>query len=482
MADSLRLFPWSRLQSLWQTAVVSVTTAPTRSIFTLSKKGNAPMFRMLSLALAGFSILTAPAMAQTGPLKITIEDGVIEPLPFAAPQFIAESAGAADAAAQITQLVAADLVGTGLFREVPSTAFISQVSNFDSPVAYEDWKAINAQALITGAVSGDAAGRINVKFRLFDVFSGAPLGDGLQFGGGGGDWRRIAHKVADQIYSRITGESGYFDSQVVFVSESGPKDARQKRLAIMDYDGANVRYLTDSSTIVLAPRFSPSGDRLLYTSFDTGFPRIKLMDLGSLKTKAIADLQGNMTFAPRFSPDGNTVAFSLEQGGNTDLYSMNLGSGQITQLTNAPSIETAPCFSPDGSQIAFESDRSGTQQIYIMPAGGGEGVRVSSGEGRYSTPVWSPRGDLVAFTKQNAGRFHIGVMRTDGSEERLLTASYLDEGPTWAPNGRVIMFTRESAGAAGSAKLYSVDISGRNLRAVPTQGDASDPAWSPLLK
>ncbi|MEZ5778967.1 MAG: Tol-Pal system beta propeller repeat protein TolB [Paracoccaceae bacterium] len=435
---------------------------------------------VLALTLAG---LAAPvAVAQDGgPLRITITDGVIEPLPFAAPNFIAENPAAGEIAANITRVVAADLTGTGLFREIPASAHISPVTSFDAPVAYADWKAINAQALVTGAVAMGADGRINVKFRLYDVFSGAPLGDGLQFGGGQGDWRRIAHKVSDQIYSRITGEGGYFDSRVVYVSESGPKDARQKRLAIMDYDGANVQYLTDSSTIVLAPRFSPSGDRILYTSFETGFPRIKLMDIATVSDRALAELSGNMTFAPRFSPDGGSVVFSLEQGGNTDLYSMQLSSGQTRQLTNAPSIETAPSFSPDGSQIVFESDRSGNQQLYVMPASGGEATRISFGEGRYGTPVWSPRGDMIAFTKQNAGRFHIGVMRTDGSEERLLTASFLDEGPTWAPNGRVIMFTRETSGAGGAAKLYSVDISGRNLTAVPMDGAASDPAWSPLL-
>ncbi|MEZ5733229.1 MAG: Tol-Pal system beta propeller repeat protein TolB [Paracoccaceae bacterium] len=414
------------------------------------------------------------------PLRIVIEDGVIEPLPFAAPGFIAENAEAGELAAAITRVIAADLAGTGLFREIGPEAFISRITSFDAPVAFADWKAINAQALVTGAVFQGTDGRINVKFRLFDVFSDAPLGEGLQFAGGTGDWRRIAHKVADQVYSRITGESGYFDSRVVYVSESGPKDQRLKRLAVMDYDGANVQYLTDSSTIVLAPRFSPSGDRVLFTSFETGFPRIKLLDIATVSSRPLAELSGNMTFAPRFSPDGGTVVFSVEQGGNTDLYSMHLASGQTQQLTNAPSIETAPSYSPDGSQIVFESDRSGSQQLYVMPAGGGEPTRISFGEGRYGTPVWSPRGDLVAFTKQNAGRFHIGVMRTDGSEERLLTASFLDEGPTWAPNGRVIMFTRETAGAGGGAQLYSVDISGRNLRAVPTEGAASDPAWSPL--
>ena len=442
-------------------------------------KGNALMNRFLAMAFSGLALTASPALAQQEPLHIEITDGVIEPLPFAAPTFVDEG-GAGDIAQAITRVVAADLQGTGLFAQIDPGAYISQVSGFDQPVAYADWKAINAQALIVGAVT-NSGGQINVKFRLFDVFSDAEMGDGLQFGGGEGDWRRIAHKVADQIYSRITGEGPYFDSRVVFVAESGPKDARQKQLAIMDYDGAGVEYLTDASSIVLAPRFSAAGDRILYTSFESGAPQIKLMDLASRSSQSMGALQGNMTFAPRFSPDGDTVVFSLENGGNTDLYSMSLSSGQMVQLTNTPSIETAPSFSPDGSQIAFESDRSGNQQIYVMSVRGGEPARVSSGEGRYSTPVWSPRGDLVAFTKQNGGRFHIGVMRLDGSEERLLTASYLDEGPTWSPNGRVIMFTRQSPGASGSAQLFSVDISGRALKQVQTEGAASDPTWSPLL-
>ncbi|MFN0114503.1 MAG: Tol-Pal system beta propeller repeat protein TolB [Paracoccaceae bacterium] len=431
----------------------------------------------LAVALAGFA--APPAAAQQGPLRIVIEEGVIEPIPFAAPVFVAETADAGQAAADITRVIAADLAGTGLLREIPPDAFISGVTSFDQPVAYADWKAINAQALVTGAV-GMTGGRMVVKFRLYDIFSGQPLGDGLQFQGAPGDWRRIAHKASDQIYGRITGEGGYFDSQVVFVAESGPKDARLKALAIMDQDGAALRYLTDTSTIVLAPRFSPDGARVLFTSYETGQPRIKLMDLGSGASQALADIQGTMTFAPRFSPDGGTVVFSLAQDGNTDIFAMPISGGQMTRLTDAPSIETSPSFSPDGAQIAFESDRSGTQQLYLMPTGGGEPVRISFGEGRYSTPVWSPRGDYIAFTKQNAGRFHIGVMRTDGSEERLLTASFLDEGPTWAPNGRVIMFTRETAGAQGQAQMYSVDISGRNLRAVPTETAASSPSWGPL--
>jgi TolB protein len=436
----------------------------------------------LRLALVALMLvmpgLSTSAEAQ---LRLRFTDGVIEPMPFALPAFVAEGGGSGQAAADISALVAQDLVNSGLFREIPASAHISRVQSFDAPVQFEDWRAINAQALITGAVSVQGS-RLIVKFRLFDVFNGQQMGEGLQFAGTVQSWRRMAHKVADAVYSRITGESGYFDSRIVFVSETGPKNARAKRLAVADYDGANLQFLTDSSALVLAPRFSPTGDRILYTSYESGFPQIVLMDVATGARRGLGQLPGEMTFAPRFSPDGRSVVFSATQGGNTDLFVMPVAGGSASRLTSAPSIETAPSYSPDGSQIVFESDRTGGQQIYVMSASGGEPRRISQGRGRYGTPVWSPRGDLIAFTKQLDGRFHIGVMRTDGSEERLLTASFLDEGPTWAPNGRVIMFTRESAGPAGQPGIFSVDITGRNPpRMVPVQGGASDPAWSPLL-
>ncbi|MCV6594838.1 MAG: Tol-Pal system beta propeller repeat protein TolB [Silicimonas sp.] len=427
--------------------------------------------------------LAAPLTAQerSGPLRIEITEGVIEPVPIAVAPFLAENAAASDFARRITDVVAADLIGTGLFRNIPESAYISRVSGFDAPVAYADWRAINAEALVVGAVTLSSDNRLLVKFRLFDVFSGAPLGEGLQFAGSTGSWRRVAHKVADQVYARITGESAYFDSRVVYVETTGPKNARQRRLSIMDYDGANVQYLSDASSIVLAPRFSPTGDRVLFTSYESGFPQIYEIAVGATQKRALGLDTDSMTFAPRYAPDGRRVVYSEAKGGNTDLYLLDLQSGKRNRLTSAPSIETAPDFSPDGSQIVFESDRSGGQQLYIMPASGGEPKRISFGQGRYGTPVWSPRGDYIAFTKQNAGRFHIGVMRTDGSAERLLTASFLDEGPTWAPNGRVLMFTRETAGSDGEPALFSVDISGRNLKRVATGTAASDPAWSPLL-
>ncbi|MCO4776743.1 MULTISPECIES: Tol-Pal system beta propeller repeat protein TolB [Lentibacter] len=435
------------------------------------------ILRLLSFVL--LAAVSSASFAQAEPLRIEITDAVIEPLPVAVPEFVAETAGAGPIAADIARVVAEDLKGTGLFREIDKAAFISQISSFAAPVQFADWKAINAQALITGAVTVQGE-QIIVKFRVYDVFAGQELGKGLQLAGTRAGWRRMAHKVADQVYTRITGEGGYFDSRVVYVSETGPKDNRKKRLAIMDYDGANNQFLTDSSAIVLAPRFSPTGDRVLYTSYETGFPKIYVLDVASVGRRVLESRDGTMSFAPRFAPDGRKVVFSLESGGNTDIYLMDVATGAEQRLTNAPSIETAPSFSPDGSQIVFESDRSGSQQLYVMSANGGEPRRISAGPGRYGTPVWSPRGDLVAFTKQSKGRFHIGIMRTDGTGEKLLTASFLEEGPTWAPNGRVIMFTRETQGTDGQSSLYSVDISGRNLQRVRTEGGASDPSWSPL--
>ncbi len=433
----------------------------------------------LMILLLGSVLVMTTRVAAQGPLRIEITEGVVEPLPFALPLFVAENAEAQALAAEVTQVISDDLTGTGLFREISRDAHISRVTSFGAPVQFADWKAINAQALITGSVSA-SGGRVVVKFRVWDVFAQAELGQGMQFASDVSGVRRLGHKVADQVYSRLTGEQPYFDSRVVYVSETGPKADRKKRLAIMDYDGANVQYLTGSSAIVLAPRFSPDGSQVLYTSYETGFPRIHVVSVGDVRSRILEADEGVMSFAPRFSPDGRTVVYSVTQGSNTDLWAMDIASGATRRLTSAPSIETAPSYSPDGSRIVFESDRSGTQQLYVMPAMGGEAQRISFGDGRYGTPVWSPRGDRIAFTKQSGGRFHIGVMRTDGSEERLLTASFLDEGPTWSPNGRVIMFARETQGAQGASALYSVDISGRNLRRVRTPAGGSDPSWGPL--
>lgn len=434
----------------------------------------------LCSALVMIAFTAVQTNAQTKPLRIEITQGVVEPMPFAVPNFVAENAAAGKWAQQLTEVLAADLTGTGLFREISKAAHISKVTNFNAPVLFADWKAINAQALITGSVSV-SGNKLIVKFRLFDVFAQTALGDGLQFVATTQSWRRMSHKVADAVYSRLTGETGYFDSRVVYIAEEGPKNKRLKRLALMDYDGANVRYLSDANSIVLSPRFSPNSREIIYTSYETGSPRVFLMNVDTLKRRILGD-QPSMAFAPRFSPNGKKVVMSLSERGNSDIFVVDVASGRKLQLTKSPAIDTAPSFSPDGSQIVFESDRGGGQQIYVMPAKGGAAKRISFGSGRYGTPVWSPRGDMIAFTKLNKGRFHIGVMRVDGSRERLLTASFLDEGPTWSPNGRVLMFFRETAGANGAPSIYSVDVTGRNLRKVKTPTFGSDPAWSGLLE
>ena len=439
------------------------------------------MFHKLTLAPALAAILAIgapalPAMAQGAPLRIEITDGVIEPMSIAIPAFH----GDAELAARVRQVVADNLTGTGLFREIPAEAHTARPASFADAVSYEEWRAVNAQALVSAEVTR-VGEDISVRFRLFDVFSGQPQGDGMQFDARAADWRRAAHKIADQIYARLTGERPYFDSRVAFVQETGPKNARIKRIGVMDYDGANIRWMTDSASLVLAPKFSPDGRQILFTSYDSGFPQIRLLDVASVTSRPLTQDVGAMAFAPAFSPDGRRIAYSREQGGNSDIWLMDVATGGQRPLTNAPSIETSPSFSPDGSRIVFESDRSGTPQLYIMGLDGAEPQRISFGDGRYGTPVWSPRGDMIAFTKRIGDRFHIGVMRTDGSGEKMLTESFLDEGPTWAPNGRVVMFTRVTPGGTGEPRLHSVDITGRNMRPLQLDFAASDPSWGPLL-
>ena len=436
--------------------------------------------KIVIIGLVFFMSKVLTLNAETKPLMIEITQGVIKPMPIALSQFSAIGDTTPQYVDQITSVIMADLVGSGLFREIPRSAHVSANTNFNNPVRFSDWRVINVDALITGSLNSQGD-KLILQFRLFDVFAQKPLGEGLQFQASIGNWRRMAHKISDAVYSRLTGEAAYFDSRVVYISEQGPKNARKKRLTIMDYDGANSRFLTDDNDIVLAPRFSPNNEEIVYTSYETGVPKVYLMNVDTLN-KRVLDDQPGMTFAPRFSPDGRNVVMSLTDRGNTDIYSVVLESRRKTRLTSGPSIDTAPSFSPDGKQIVFESDRGGRQQIYIMSSSGGDATRISFGKGSYGTPVWSPRGDMIAFTKISQGRFHIGVMRTDGSNERLLTASFLDEGPTWSPNGRVIMFFRESAGTNGAPEIFSVDVTGRNLKRVKTIQNGSDPSWSGLLK
>ena len=413
-------------------------------------------------------------------LDMTVNRGVIKPISLAVPSFIKESGANSMISRELAKVISNNLNGTGLFKSIPQTAYVSTPLSFNTPVQFSDWSIINADVLVVGSVGLKPDGRLEVKFRLWDVSQQKEIGKGKQYFTNSESWRRISHKISDTIYTRVTGEGAYFDSRVVFVSETGPKDNRTKRLAIMDQDGANFRLLKHPPSLVIAPRFSPTTNKIIFTGYETGKPRVYLMDLSSGEITSLPELQG-MSFAPRFSADGSEIVLSMTENGNTDIFISNLASGTKRRLTTNIAIDTAPSFSPDGNRIVFESDRGGGQQLYIIPSKGGEAKRISFGEGRYATPVWSPRGDLIAFTKIKEGKFHIGVMRVDGTKERLLTTSFLDEGPAWAPNGRVLMFFRETPGKAGAPSIYSIDISGRNLRKIKTSSFASDPNWSQIL-
>jgi TolB protein len=423
---------------------------------------------ILMLALLG-GALAAPASAQ---IEVDVNQGAIKPMPVAIPDFSGAQRGA-----EIAQVISGNLERSGLFQPLNVASVADKLQDVNVQPRFPDWQTTGAQALINGQVTVESDGRLRVDFRLWDVFAQQQL-LGLQFTSTPENWRRVAHKISDAVYERLTGEKGYFDTRVAFVAESGGKLSRIKRLAIMDQDGANPQYLTDGSYIVMTPRFSSTSQEITYMALRPTGSSIYLFNLQTGRQETVGRFPG-MVFAPRFSPDGGKVAFSVEKGGNSDIYVMDLRSRSSTRITTDPSIDTSPSFSPDGSKIVFNSDRGGQAQIYMMNADGSGVRRISFGGGRYTTPVWSPRGDFVAFTKQTGGEFHIGVMRTDGSDERLLTTSYLDEGPTWAPNGRVLMFFRESPG--GSSKLWTVDVTGRILRPAPYPGAASDPAWSPLL-
>jgi len=427
--------------------------------------------RLLSLiaALTAVFALAAPAWAD---IVVNVDQGATQPLPIAIPAF-----GGAEVGGRISQVISADLARSELFRPLDPSSFQEQFTDANVQPTFDKWKAISAQALLTGQVVSDAEGRLRVDFRLWDVYAGEQL-LGLQFTSTPENWRRVAHKVADAVYEKLTGAPGYFDTRVVFVAESGTRAHPVRRLEIMDQDGANPSYLTDGSVLAFTPRFSANSQEITYMALRPAGSTVYLLNIETGRQEALGHFPG-MVFAPRFSPDGSRVAFSVEKDGNTDVWLMDLASHATRRLTTDPAIDTSPSFSPSGGEIVFNSDRGGEPELYVMAADGANARRISFGGGRYTTPVWSPDGKWIAFTKQDGSTFHIGVMKPDGSGERLLTSSYLDEGPSWAPNSRVIMYSHQAPGAG--AHLYMVDISGRAPQPAPFPLQASDPAWSALL-
>jgi TolB protein len=430
-------------------------------------------------------ICALPAHAE---LQIDVSGATREPMPIAFPKMIHGSNaigqlfGVGAYARKIRDVVMADLDRSGLFRIIDESSYIEDLESIDQKPTFTDWRVLKAEALIQSAITETSDNKLKVEIRLWDVLSGDQL-HGQSYTTSKDNWRRIAHIISDAIYERLTGEKGYFDTRIVYVSESGPATKRVKRLAIMDQDGENHRFLTSGATMALTPRFAPNMQKVTYLSFSGSAPRVYIMDVETGKQEILGNFPG-MTFAPVFSPDNSKVLLSFASRGNTEIYEMNLRTKRTRQLTKHPAIDTSPSYSPDGSKIVFNSDRGGNQQLYVMDADGSNVQRISFGNGRYATPAWSPRGDYIAFTKMAGGQFYIGVMYPDGSGERLLASGYLVEGPTWSPNGRVLMFFRQDRGTSSKnapVQLYTIDVSGYNERRVITPDEGSDPAWSPLL-
>ena len=423
------------------------------------------------------------APAARAELQIDVTRGHVEPMPIAVTAFDGNTDKEKQIGQQISEVVSGDLERSGLFKPIDPGAFIQTPSSLQVQPRFADWRVINAQALLTGKAEFQEDGRLKVEFRLWDVFAEQQM-TGFAFFTVPQNWRRLAHKISDAVYKRVTGEDGYFDTRIVYVSETGSQKKRIKRLAIMDQDGADHTFLTDGRELVLTPRFSPTAQEITYLSYVNNKPRVYIFNIDTGQQEVLGDFPG-MTFAPRFSPDGNSVLMSMSTEGNSNIYTMDLRTRSIVRLTNSPAIDTSPCASPDGKQIAFNSDRGGSPQLYVMDTNGANQHRISFGSGKYTTPVWSPRGDLIAFTKQVGGDFYIGVMHPDGSGERSLAQGFLVEGPTWAPNGRVLAYFRQQptdeTGHGGNVRLYSIDITGYNEREIITPLDGSDPAWSPLL-
>lgn len=430
----------------------------------------------VTLMSASLFFAASSAHAQ---LKVDITQGNIDPMPIAIPDFVGKDAPSAELGRKISDVVRNDLARSGLFKSLDPKSFISSQSDINYQPVFADWRVIKAEALVVGQIVQETNAQFRVEFRLWDVFAGKQM-TGLRFSTTPDNWRRIAHKVSDAIYEQLTGEVGYFDSWIAYIDETGPKLDRRKRLAIMDQDGANKRLLSTGSNTVLTPRFSPSGEKIAYMSYESLIPHVYLIDVDSGRRELLGDFPG-MTFAPNFSPDGDKVIMTLSRRGNSDIYSMDLATRSTKRLTSDPSIDVSASYDPTGKNIVFNSDRGGSPQLYTMQSDGSRVKRISFGKGRYSAPVWSPRGDLIAYVKSHKGEFSIGVMKPDGSGERTLTSSFLDESPVWSPNGRVILFSRESRGASGQSQVWSVDLTGRNLRKLETRGSASDPAWSPVL-
>ncbi len=441
--------------------------------------------RKVGFAL-GVLLLSSVSGLAHAEVRLDTSTDRVEPVVIAIPDFYRAGGLEKTLAADVASVVRADLQHSGLFTPL-ITLNPDDVDEEDTPPLntappLDEWRQRAAQVVVQGASETLPDGRLRLSMRVWEVASHSQM-IGFAYVTPADNWRRIAHIMADEIYHKITGEGGYFDTRLVYVAETMFGTRKVKQLAIMDQDGANHRYLSDGALSVSSPRFSPRSQEISYVGQSSNAlrdsPRVYVLNTDNGHQELLGEFSGLIT-APRFSPDGNKVVLYMMQEGVNYLTELDLSTRRPHRLATRPSTDSAPCFAPDGQQVVFVSTRSGAENLYVMNTDGGRVHRVSFGEGRYASPVWSPRGDLIAFIKNKGGQAYVGVIKADGTGERLLAAGQEVDSPTWSPNGRVLLFHRADR-KGGEPGLYSIDLTGFNERRVPTPTAASDPAWSPLL-
>ncbi len=440
-------------------------------------------FLFLSFALV-FSTLMCPMSAK---IKVKLTQGSASDHPIAIATFQGRTSELAQFGREMTAGMRRNFINAGVFKVIDQKAFIQNPDDALKKPNFRDWRVIGARSLIVGRISPTMDGRVQLAYTLYNVLTQKQITTNTLITDKR-SWRRLAHMASDEIYRRLTGGDGFFDSQVAYIAERKQGAQSIKQLAIMDQDGENHRYITMGKNIVLTPRFSPTRNEIVYLDYGitNTIPKVYTLNLKTGRRDLVGRFPG-MTYAPRYSPDGKKIIMSAtDPKGNSHIYEMTLSGRKVKKLTQGNYIDTSPSYSPDGKKIVFNSDRSGRPQLFTMDSNGKSIKRISFGPGgSYSSPVWSPRGDMICFTKIFDGAFNIGVIRPDGKGERLLTSGFIVEDPFWSPNGKAVIFTRQDRatkkGTNGQRRIRIIDLAGFYERSLPTPFgvNAVTATWSP---